>query len=219
MREETWLNDYVFVVEDFFTIAECSKHIEISEDIGFEEALVTTARGSIRATGLRNNDRVMFKSREIADWLWERASDFVPNEFEGRSAVGINELIRFYRYESGQQFNWHQDFPFERDNGEQSYLTLLIYLNDDFTGGETSFDDSYSVESFDEFMVTPKQGVALFFEHQTHHKGEPVRSGCKYVMRTDVMYAAEASEYKKGFGDGDDELDSGNFDDGDIDNW
>ena len=37
--------------------------------------------------------------------------------------------------------------------------------------------------------------MALFFEHAIHHKGEAVIQGRKYVLRTDVMYAAEDAEY------------------------
>ena len=188
MRSETWLNSFIFTVSDFFSIDECNQHIAMGEDIGFEEALVTSERGSVRAASLRNNDRVIFKSEQIADWIWDRAEAFVPETFEDRRAVGINELIRFYRYEVGQQFDWHQDFSFERDNGEKSFLTLLIYLNDSFEGGETLFDDSCSDESFDDVIVTPRSGLALFFEHGTYHKGESVAEGTKYVMRTDVMY-------------------------------
>ena len=202
MPEEHWFNDYVFTVDNFFTPEECEKYIRISEDIGFEDALVSSPQGQVRRTDIRNNERVMFESEEIAEWLWERAAEFVPSEYDDRPAVGVNELLRFYRYDPGQQFNWHQDFPFERDNGEQSYLTFMVYLNDDFDGGETSFEDSYSDDSFDEFQVVPQQGMALFFEHATHHKGEPVTRGRKYVLRTDVMYAAEDAEY-----DGVDETD------------
>lgn len=202
MPEEHWFNDYVFTVDNFFTPEECEKYIRISEDIGFEDALVSSPQGQVRRTDIRNNERVMFESEEIAEWLWERAAEFVPSDYDDRPAVGVNELLRFYRYDPGQQFNWHQDFPFERDNGEQSYLTFMVYLNDDFDGGETSFEDSYSDDSFDEFQVVPQQGMALFFEHATHHKGEPVTRGRKYVLRTDVMYAAEDAEY-----DGVDETD------------
>ena len=191
MREENWLNDYVFTIDNFFSREECQQYIELSEDYGFEEATVTSATGSVRISKLRNNDRVMFKNKEVAEWLFDRLIDFVPSEFDGRAAKAVNELFRFYRYEPGQQFDWHQDFPYERDNGEKSYLTLLVYLNDDFEGGETSFDDSYSDEPFDEFSVQPTAGMALLFLHETHHKGEKVLNGCKYVLRSDVMYAAE----------------------------
>ncbi|QDV51758.1 prolyl hydroxylase family protein [Gimesia fumaroli] len=195
MREEIWLTDSVFTVENFLTPQECDKYIRISEDFGYEEALVSSPRGQVLRKDVRNNERVMFQNEEFAEWLWERARDFIPQSYDDRAAVGVNEMLRFYRYDPGQQFNWHQDFPYERDNGEQSYLTLIIYLNDDFKGGETSFEDSYSEELFDEFKVVPKQGMALFFEHAIHHKGEPVTRGRKYVLRTDVMYAAEDAEY------------------------
>lgn len=211
MREETWLNDFVFVVEDFMSPEECERYINTCEEYGFEEATVTTANGVVRRADVRNNDRVMFKNEEIAEWLWERAHEFVPPEFDGRNAIGLNEMLRFYRYDTGQRFDWHQDFPYERDNGERSYLTMLVYLSGGFEGGATSFDDSYSDESFDPFRVQPKQGLALFFEHQTHHKGEPVSDGRKYVLRTDVMYASEDEA------ETDEEEYGRDFDD--VDNW
>ncbi len=191
MAEEHWLADPIFVVENFFSPAECTKYIRIGEDLGYEDALVSSPQGQVLHRGLRNNQRVMLKNEEIALWLWRRAREFVPQEYDGRPAVGVNELLRFYRYDTGGQFDWHQDFPFERENGEQSYLTFMIYLNDDFEGGQTLFEDSYSDCSFDDLQVTPKQGMALFFEHETHHKGELVTEGRKYVLRTDVMYASE----------------------------
>lgn len=195
MPEENWLTDCVFTVDRFFTPNECDKYIQISEDFGYEDALVNTPEGQVLRADVRNNKRVMFTNQDIANFLWERASDFVPTEFDGRKGVGVNELLRFYRYDPGQQFNWHQDIPFERDNGEKSYLTFMIYLNDGYEGGETSFDDSYSEESFDPFSVVPKKGTALFFEHGTFHIGEMVSAGRKYVLRTDVMYASEDDEF------------------------
>ena len=191
MSETTWLTDSIFTVDRFLSPAQCQKYIDMAEDVGFEPALLTGPDGSIQIKDIRNNDRVMFQNREIANDLWEWAQDFVPLEWEEARAIGINEMIRIYRYDPGQKFNWHQDFPFERDNGEASKLTILVYLNEDFEGGATSFEDSYSEESFEEFSVVPQTGMALFFEHQVHHKGEQVSEGRKYVLRSDVMYSAE----------------------------
>lgn len=191
MPEEQYLTDSVFIVPGLFTPEECEEFIAIAEDVGFEDALVSTPDGIVRRAAVRNNERVMFSSAEFAERLWERVEDFVPTEFEGRSSVGLNELVRFYRYDVGQRFEWHQDFPYERDNGEASFLTFMVYLNDGFDRGETSFEDSYTEDSFDEFSVKPQRGMGLFFEHAVHHKGEPVLEGRKYVLRTDVMYASD----------------------------
>ena len=120
MTEEKWLNDYVFTVEEFLTSEECDKYIRISEDFGYEDALVSSPQGQVLRKDVRNNERVIFRSDEIAAWLWDRASEFVPPEYDGRAAIGVNEMFRFYRYDVGQQFNWRQDFPFERDDGAQS---------------------------------------------------------------------------------------------------
>ena len=107
----------------------------------------------------------------------------------GSTAVGVNERIRFYRYDPGQQFDWHTDGFFRRDELEQSRLTFMVYLNDGFAGGETSFSGDGCTPRFADFSVTPSTGLALFFTHMLPHKGQPVTEGRKYVLRTDVMYS------------------------------
>ena len=37
-------------------------------------------------------------------------------------------------------------------------------------------------------VVTPKQGTALVFNHDTLHEGLPVTEGIKYIIRTEIMY-------------------------------
>lgn len=191
LTEENWLTEAVFTVEDFLTNQECDQYIQFSEEEGYEDALLNSPQGQVLRTRVRNNQRVLFMNQVMADSLWERAKDFVPTEIDERLAVGVNELLRFYRYDYGQQFDWHQDIAYERDNGEKSFLTFMIYLNDDFDGGETSFDDSCSQDSFEPFSVAPLKGMALFFEHPTFHAGEMVSNGRKYVLRSDVMYASQ----------------------------
>ncbi|MDY7013336.1 MAG: 2OG-Fe(II) oxygenase [Cyanobacteriota bacterium] len=194
MSEPNWLSDEVFIVEDLFSLQECKDYIELSEFIGYEDALVTSPYGQIRRTDIRNNERVIYDDPELAEECWQRIESLVPAKMEHYWAVGVNERIRFYRYDPGQQFKWHQDGSFERDDSERSFWTFMLYLNDDFEGGETSFNDSYSNKIFKDFQVVPQTGMALFFVHSIYHQGEPVLRGRKYVLRTDVMYATYASE-------------------------
>ena len=37
-------------------------------------------------------------------------------------------------------------------------------------------------------FVTPKEGTALVFNHDTLHEGLPVSNGVKYIIRTEIMY-------------------------------
>ena len=111
--------------------------------------------------------------------------DLVAKKFDGskkRSYPG-RPRVDFYRYDVGQQFDWHYDGCYERPNGERSWLTFMIYLNGDFDGGQTAFENA---------AVEPDTGMALFFVHQVLHKGQPVTNGRKYVLRSDVMYRFNA---------------------------
>jgi predicted 2-oxoglutarate/Fe(II)-dependent dioxygenase YbiX len=54
-------------------------------------------------------------------------------------------------------------------------LSIVCYLNDDFTGGETVFRDP-------DATVTPSNGTAIVFSPILMHRAEPVRSGTKYVI-------------------------------------
>jgi hypothetical protein len=179
MPEYNWITDEIFTVSDFLTVQECAEFVKLAESLGFSEAPINSAFGPQIRKDVRNNTRVMLDDEDRAASLWRRSEVFVPKVLGQWRAVGVNERFRFYRYDVGQQFEWHYDGAFERDNGERSKLTFMSYLNDGFEGGETSFEST---------SIVPQTGMALFFVHQIRHKGQPVVRGRKYVLRTDVMY-------------------------------
>lgn len=179
MPEYNWITDEIVTVTDFLSAEECEHYIRVAETSGFTDAPINTSFGAQVRKDVRNNMRVMIDDVEQAQDLWYRAIEFVPTRIGNWTATGVNERFRFYRYDVGQQFEWHYDGAFERPNGERSQLTFMVYLNDGFEGGETSFDN---------VSIAPQQGMALFFVHGILHKGQPVTKGRKYVLRTDVMY-------------------------------
>ena len=183
------VGDDVFTVGQFLSVAECNDLIASSESVGFEPATVNTVGGHQMLPDWRNNTRVMVDDHDRAAWLWHRARPFVPNTIDGWHAIGVNERLRFYRYDPGQQFDWHTDGYYRRENNDRSFLTFMVYLNGGFAGGETTFTDDRTTPRFRDFAVTPDAGLALFFTHMLLHKGEPVTDGRKYVLRTDVMYS------------------------------
>ena len=190
MSEYTWIGEGVFTLADFLSADECNELIALSEAQGYADAPINTGFGTAMRKDIRNNDRVIADDVARAAWLWQKAREFVPAQQGCRKVVGFNERLRFYRYQAGQQFDWHRDSPFTRENGERSFITVLIYLNGGFVGGATSFDEP-DLGLGRTLKIVPQPGLALFFDHWLLHKGEPVLDGCKYVLRTDVMYSSD----------------------------
>jgi predicted 2-oxoglutarate/Fe(II)-dependent dioxygenase YbiX len=173
-------DEYIFTMDDVLTPQECDHFIQLTEGIGYVPAPITTMMGPVHSPRTRNNTRVMVDDHDIAQGLWHR----VGAAFEGRSgarAIGLNERIRFYRYEVGQRFARHLDGHYRRNRYERSLYTFMVYLNDDFGGGETTFFQHGDV-------IRPRKGMGIFFVHRQLHEGAYVTRGRKYVLRTDVMF-------------------------------
>lgn len=195
MRNTIWQTDSIhkdeeeslLVFRDAISHAECEALIDLSESVGYFPATIEGKldgpQGFSVSAG-RYNDRSAVEDTALADALWRRLHRRVPARIDGRKVVGLNERLRFYRYEAGQNFSPHTDGYYLRSNGELSLLTMIIYLNDDYTGGEAFFLKS-------ETLIAPKAGTLLVFTHSLWHEGRAVTAGRKYILRTDVMYGLE----------------------------
>ncbi|MBI1246962.1 proline hydroxylase [bacterium] len=182
MRRETYHFDYVYVIHEFLTPEECDEYIALAESAGFVDAPITTSQGAVMRKDIRNNLRLMIDNPVAAEKLWQRAKPWTIDPWRSRTAIGLNERLRFYKYEPGQSFAPHVDGRYRRSDTEKSDFTFLIYLNDDFEGGGTRFFNPGT------FRVIPEKGSALFFHHPQLHEGEVIEKGVKYVLRSDVMY-------------------------------
>tara|TARA_Y100001934_G_C12201099_1_gene701266 strand:+ start:377 stop:928 length:552 start_codon:yes stop_codon:yes gene_type:complete len=94
------------------------------------------------------------------------------------------EELRIKKYEpkTDDQFALHVDV--QDHLSAKRYLAFLIYLNDDFKGGETDFP-------YNKLTIKPETGKVLVFPPtwQYPHIGMPVKSGKpKYVMSTYLHY-------------------------------
>lgn len=155
--------------------------IQRGEELGFKESLINVrGKGEVMDKEIRDNDRVVFDDKELADKMWERIKEFVP-QIDGFDPLGLNERFRYYRYQGGQQFKPHVDGSVKLSETDISFITVLMYLNEDFTGGETTF-------IIENESIKPETGMLLLFTHKQLHSGRPVPDGVKYVLRTDVMY-------------------------------
>ena len=176
-------------IENFVTAEFCKNLIDRAENIEeFEKATLATAAGNIIRLEYRNNDRATFDDFDLAVSLFEKIKDDPRLHNPGWKCIGFNERFKVYRYSGPDQyFASHYDGSFERvPLVEQSWVTMLIYLNEDFDGGETSFVDG---------EIKPKTGLAAFMTQYNYlHEAKEATNGTKYVLRTDIMYRKENEE-------------------------
>jgi prolyl 4-hydroxylase len=173
--------NFFWSVREVYTDEECATLVQRIDALGPELAPVTTARGPVVRTDIRTNERVMFDDDGLASDLFSRLRARLPDTLGGRPVYGANSRFRGYRYQPGQAFKPHFDGSYRASESRESELTLLLYLNDDFTGGLTAFLDA-------DTSVRPERGSVLLFAHRVLHEGTEVTSGTKYVLRSDVMY-------------------------------
>lgn len=187
----------IMTVDNVFTPEECKNLIEFSHRHEYDLATITLSRTqSELRQEVRNNQRVIYDDVDFAEKIFNKVKNFLPPLLNGWQLHGLNERFRFYLYEAGQTFKPHYDASYEVNDWHSSQLTLLIYLNEGYSGGETIFyRDSGMLKPCSETQVasiTPKVGQLLIFKHQQLHEGAPVVAGQKYVLRTDVMYQHQA---------------------------
>jgi len=132
-----------------------------------------------KTTWLYTDDPVIYK-------IVSRICDLTGQKMENA------EPLQVVQYEPGGYYNDHHDSCCDKDpactdfvkNGGQRVLTVLIYLNDAFTGGATRFS------KIEKDIKPPKYGGVIFRPLQDDgnkchplalHKGTPVDSGIKYI--------------------------------------
>lgn len=169
-------NEDIISFPDALDIQICIDFIEIS----IEDSLFPNSLKSI-STDIKKSlkNRVFIDSVELAEIVWSKVIKFSPKTHLNYFVRGVNPRFRMYKYLTGQEFTRHQDAPFEKSESIKSFYSLLIYLNDDFIGGETTFDG---------VQYKPKAGSGLIFPHNLFHSGNILLEGVKYVLRTDIMF-------------------------------
>jgi hypothetical protein len=169
----------IFTIDQFCSPQECNELIRHSNETGYSPATVNTHMGTKLLPDYRNNTRVFHTSNELAETFWQKLQPLFDARIGNSVPIGFNELFRFYKYEPGQRFKKHRDSAYFRNDSEGSYYTFLLYLNEEYKGGETAFEN---------LAITPKTGMVLIFVHDLIHEGKEVKEGVKYVLRSDIMF-------------------------------
>ena len=98
------------------------------------------------------------------------------------------------KYTQGEEFGIHTDAPYRGEDGSVTKLSLVLYLNDDYFGGETWFPDL-------SLNVKPQTGKVILFAPDLRHRVEKhshrgevhcaEQSPVSVVLRTEVAQVGE----------------------------
>lgn len=197
-----------FVLSDVLSAEECSELRLATEQIGYRPDVPISSKLDERA---RN---VVLMANEVQNKsLFDRVKHLLPSQLGDEKLLGLNRRWRFYRYFSGNLYRKHLDGAWPASGislgdgqeryvydahggGTRSKLTFIIYLNDDFEGGCTTFFTPKVGEEGTLYSrpIRPTLGAASVFLHgdcrvPLLHEGSAVTRGTKYLLRTDVVYA------------------------------
>ena len=159
-----------------FTAAECDYLMMVAEPHYEQSVVVEGNAGEVRRP-VRTSDGSTFH------WLIEDpAIHAINRRLAAISCTDVNqgEALQILRYRPGQEYRPHCDW-LEEPNPR--VLTALIYLNDEYEGGETAFVKTG-------LKVRGRKGDAIVFrsmapggglDPMSEHAGLPVTSGTKYL--------------------------------------
>ncbi|KAJ6482520.1 hypothetical protein C8R45DRAFT_1001727 [Mycena sanguinolenta] len=204
-----------FIVNDVFEPSECQALIDAAEAVGMLPDEPTAGSATQLASVLAHNF-IWLADADFISAMYSRVVALLPQTVHGGAVKGINRRFRLYRYRPGALYRPHIDgawpasaldetttppsYVYDSDPAVYSRLTFLIYLNDDFDGGCTTFFLPSAERGILEARpVKPRTGTVCVFPHGATrgsllHEGSGVTSGAKYVIRTEVLYEIDQSE-------------------------
>ena len=181
----------------------------------------------------RDGSRLLALDKSLAESMWlricrvlfdeisDKGVSTLPLGFDVTRGVwdlhGLNEAMRVNKYSGKMKgfFGPHKDAQFCPNGDERSIMTLLIYLNEDFKGGQTCFyfpkDPLLSskgltikeeiklhgglTKGFECVKIVPKVGHAVLSSQSILHEALPVKDGTKYILKTDVVVKRSLKEF------------------------
>ncbi|MDH3327046.1 MAG: 2OG-Fe(II) oxygenase [Gammaproteobacteria bacterium] len=179
----------VFVFENYLSpeiIKELKDHLDkqLSEPLTVIDSELSTPDNIVnKLDDHRKSERVEMGV------FYKSVSKIVRTAFIELSEKCIEKKMDWYeppqilRYNPGGYYNSHADSEnMDMETGSWSKvidrdLSLLIYLNDDFEGGELSFDNFH-------YTLKPKAGTAVLFpsDHRYKHTAHTVHKGVRQAI-------------------------------------
>ena len=169
------------IIDNFLTKEECLELI----DMGTKQMRKANTLGE-NIDGYRKADN---------SWIYDSTplTQKIKNYISKESGLPVEnqEEIHIVKYEIGGEYKPHHDYfhpntdYYDTSMGKSGNrpFSFLVYLNHDFTGGETEFPNK-------RIKITPRQGRLLIWRNmnedgtldpESFHAGLPVKTETKYI--------------------------------------
>ena len=163
---------------DDITLQAVAQHNQWQQSLGWDFTSHTSNTTDWRTSSTWYDNEGKFQG--VLNELVARASQVSGVPFESRQA----ESMQLTRYRVGEYYKPHWDhfnLPNVPHVDNDRIATLIWYVNDDFQGGDTYFNNL-------DIAVTPRRGRCLFFYYPKHvnqnrliHEGRAVTQGEKII--------------------------------------
>jgi len=166
----------IVLIENVLTSDQCNTII--NSDLEFSPSLGNTLNNIIVNSEIRSSYS-SGDSKEQFSFLKKLAVDLAQQNSPSKNLKFVAEPISVQRYQIDQEYKQHYDF----DDTNNRIATAIFYLNDEFEGGHTSFQQL-------SISVKPVTGSCLLFYYDTDipklknltsHGGTVVTNGTKYI--------------------------------------
>jgi hypothetical protein len=160
------------------------KHWEYYTNKGGGETIIGRSTFVHAGTDIHSNIMKSF-FKYISEYCKQNVLDFTDQN------VGQSPLI-LREYNTGSKMSEHSDiYSYVTKDGKPvtPSLTAILYLNDDYIGGEINF-------VHDNFCIKPVAGSMFVFPSNKQHEVLEITEGNRYMIQT-YVYPNEISFYDK----------------------
>lgn len=181
----------VYEIHNILSSEECDELIRRAKEKGLSQSMVWNYKqetGNTLDEKHRQSKQTWLKDyeSEIANKISEMSVFLTKLPKENQESLQIASYERFGKFNAHYDACTYTDSEYcakMNHNAGQRRTTLLIYLNDDYSGGETEFTEI-------DIIIKPEKGKGILFwdtndkeeiiEH-SKHRGNEVRGGEKWI--------------------------------------
>jgi PKHD-type hydroxylase len=163
---------FIRTLKQFLTKEECASIVEEYSKLDLKTAQIGAGLPEDELKSVRDSKVIMVN----IDWIKHKLESTLNNEiqFKGYELDEI-EKFQFTKYTNGGHYDWHTDTGF---NFEYRFCSIVIQLNDEYSGGELLYKD------YDSNEIEFEKGIGnlFIFSSSAEHKVNPITDGIRYSL-------------------------------------